>query len=147
MPAFISAKYSQPKPMRVDSTSTFFTDTAAVTTGLVANDTVDFVLPAGTDLFTLIFDIPDLDSNGAPAILFRAGYRKLNASDTLVAVDNYFAAAGQTTAQTGGRLNCVFAPIKFDVDVIVGLTINTTAATPVAGTIRMTAGYNQVGAR
>jgi hypothetical protein len=147
MAAFQSAKYSQPKPMRGDGTAVCFTDLATVSTAPASSDTIDFVLPAGAELHQLAFDCSDMDTNGTPTIVFRAGYRKLNSSDTLTADDDYFAAAGQTAAQSGALLTCRFTPIKFDVDVIIGLTVNTAAATFAAGTVRMNAVYNQVGCK
>ena len=145
MASLKSVKFTQPKPMTVDGCAVFFSDTYAVAANPTAADTIDFHLPAGAELHELKFDFPDLDTNVSPEWAWKAGYRKLNDGDTLTADDDYFAATGQTTGQSTGAYQCRFVPIKFDVDVIISITVEVDAATFAAGTIRMNAAYNCVG--
>jgi hypothetical protein len=92
-------------------------------------------IPAGFELGSLAIQVADLDAHVSPEIVFRVGYRACDSGSSLTADDDYFAAAGQTTAQAGGRLNCAFAPIRFEEDVWVIVTVNTDAATDQAGAI------------
>lgn len=139
-------KFSAPKTMNVDGRAVFYTDKATVAAA-ATNDTVDFVLPAGLDLMQMAFVFDDLDSNGAPTAAFKAGYTPVDASSSLAPNLTYFAAAGQTTAQAGGRYQCAFKPIKFEEDVIVRLTWTTGAATFQAGDVVMVAAGNGVGVK
>ena len=92
-------------------------------------------LPAGIDLGQLSIRTADLDAHGTPEIVFRVGYRACDSASSLTADDDYFAAAGQTTAQAGGTLVCSFPPIHFEEDVWVIVTVNTDAATDASGDI------------
>lgn len=101
-----------------------------------AGDVVNLVrIPAGTRVDIVQIQVDDLDSNGTPTIVFRAGYAACDTSSALVASSAYFAAAGQTLAQAGGRLNCAFKPITFEEDVYLTVTVNTASATFAAGDI------------
>lgn len=110
-------------------------DSYAFTVNPTAGDVVRLArIPAGTRVSAVQIQCDDLDTNGVPTIVFRAGYAPCDGSDP-AAVDNYFAAAGQTTAQAGGRLNCAFKPIAFEKDVWLTVTVNTASATFAAGDI------------
>lgn len=145
MASLKSLKFNQPKPMNVDGRAVLFSDTYALAANPTAADTIDFHLPAGAELHELKFDFPDLDTNVSPVFAWKAGYRKANDADSLTPVDNYFATTGQTTGQSTGAYQCRFVPIKFDVDVIIGITVEVASATFAAGTIRMNAAYNCIG--
>lgn len=145
MTALKSTKYTQPKAMNVDGRAVLFNDSYALAANPTANDTIDFHLPAGVEVNTLRFEFPDVDTNVSPAFAWKSGYRKAKSADTLTAVANYFALTGQTTGQSKGVYECQFAPIKFDVDVIIEITVEVASATFAAGTIYMKAGCNCIG--
>lgn len=110
-------------------------DLYSFTVNPTAADVVRLVrIPAGTRVSAVQIQCDDIDTNGAPTALFRAGYAPCDGADP-AASDNYFAAAGQTTLQSGGRLNCSFKPITFEKDVWLTVTINTASATFAAGDI------------
>lgn len=144
MASLKSAKFTQPKMMPIDGRAVFFNDSYAVAVNPTAGDTIDFHLPAGVEVNTLRFHSSDLDT-GTPDLASKIGYRKAKDSDTLTADDDYFAATGTTLGQAAGILECRFPPIKFEVDVIVSITIEVDAATFAAGTIYMIAGCNCIG--
>jgi hypothetical protein len=138
-----------PAPMRVDGDAVFHTDKIVLgaSPGLGAPagaDTIDFLVPAGAQLCQLEFVLDDSDTGAA--FVFGVGYRPVNAASALPANASYFAAAGQTTGQAGGRLECAFKPIKFEEDVYIQLLVGTAPA-GIAGNpeIHMIAGYNCVG--
>lgn len=135
-----------PKKMSVDGDAVFITGRYVAQAAPVAADTIDFLLPAGSELCTLAFQIDDADSG--TAFLFGAGYRAVNPADAALLPTNaaYFAAAGQTTGQGGGRLLCAFKPIQFDVDVYIQLLVGVAPAGIVGNPeIWMIAGINQRG--
>lgn len=137
-----------PKKMGVNGDGVFIHGKYVAAAAPVAGDTIDFLLPAGIQLCTLRFILDDSD-NGA-AFVFGAGYRAVDPANAAALPTNatYFAAAGQTTGQAGGVLECAFKPIQFDVDVYVQLLVGT-APTAITGNpeIHMVAGGNQVGPR
>lgn len=133
-----------PKLMRVDGNGVFITGKYVAAAAPVAADTIDFLVPAGLFLCDLAFILDDADTGAA--FVFSVGYRPVDPASGLAANPTYFAAAGQTTGQAGGRLECIFKPIQFDTDVFVSLTVGTAPA-GIAGNpeIWMIAGGNQVG--
>ena len=135
-----------PQPMRVDGTAVFITDKYVAAAAPAEDDTIDFLLPAGAQLCSLSFVLDDADTG--TAFVFGVGYRAVNPADAaaLPTDADYFAAAGQTTGQGGGRLDCVFKPIQFDVDVYIQLLVGTAPA-GITGNpeIHMIAGVNQRG--
>lgn len=135
-----------PKSMRVDGTAVFITGKYVAQAAPAAADTIDFVLPAGAFLCTLEFQFDDSDSGAA--FEFGVGYRAVNPDDAVALPTNptYFAPAGRTTGQAGGRLECAFKPMQFDVDVYIQLLVGT-APVGITGNpeIHMIAGINQVG--
>lgn len=116
-----------PAPMRVDGTAVMVLDKYVLTaTNPAAADVIRFRLPGGIRLGRLKFVFDDLDTN--TTLVFGVGYTPVDSSSSLAANATYFAAAGQTTAQAGGALECTFKPIKFEEDVFVTLTIGTGGA-------------------
>lgn len=107
-------------------------------------DTIDFLMPAGAEVCTLEFFLDDCDTGAA--FVFGVGYRPVDTSSALAANNTYFAAAGQTVGQAGGRLECAFKPIKFEEDVYIQMLVGTPPA-GISGNpeIHMIAGYNCVG--
>lgn len=116
-----------PAMMPVDGRTITITDKYVLSaTNPPAADTIDFRIPGGmlvTDL-SLIFD--DIDSGTAS--LYSVGYRAVDPASSLAASTTYFAAAGQTTGQAGGRFNSSAKPIKFEEDVYIQITIGTAGA-------------------
>lgn len=109
----------------------------AAATLLAANDTVQLVkLPAFHVPVGLTLDVPDLDSDATPAILFRVGFI---GNDAEYNDDDAFVVAGNTAGQGGGIvyanavgfLNIAPAPV----DRIIGITVNTAADAAPAGEV------------
>jgi hypothetical protein len=98
-------------------------------------------IPAGTRVEALMLANGDLDSNGSPAIVVSVGYAPVVAADGPAAVTDYFQAAGDTVLQSAnaGKLYRNFAPITFEKDVYLTITVGTTSATFAAGSIYATA--------
>lgn len=92
---------------------------------------------AGTKVSALMIGNSDLDTNGSPEFVVSIGYAPVVAGDGPTAVPAYFQAAGDTVLQAAnaGKLYCNFAPITFDKDVYLTMTVGTDAATFAAGTI------------
>jgi hypothetical protein len=143
---FKAKQFAAPKFMAGDGCGTFFTDTAAVATAPAVNDTVEFAIPAGSEVTLLEIQSDDLDSNGTPTITFKAGYKPTSAETTLVANDSYFG-TGLAISRTGGRLALSFKPIYFAEPVSIFLTFTAVAATFAAGEIVAIAGANCIGAK
>lgn len=146
-------KALSPQPMRVDGTGCDIVDKivlglASGVAGAVgtpaAADTIDFRIPAGFQLTALGFQLDDSDTS--TTFVFGVGYRAVDPASTLTPSSVYFAAAGQTTGQAGGRLTCAFKPITFQEDVFVQLVVGT-APTGIAANpeIWMIASGNQIG--
>ncbi len=108
---------------------------------LTANPTAADVLrimriPAGSTVDTVVVASDDLDSNGSPTIVMSIGYAPCDGSSPAASAA-YFAAAGQTIAQAGsnGTVYAKFAPVTFEKDVWLTMTIGTASATFAAGSI------------
>jgi len=144
MSSLKAQKALAPQSMRVDGTARFITDKYVAAAAPVAADTIDFRIPGGSELCTLEFYLDDADTG--TAFVFGVGYRAVDSSSSLATSAAYFAAAGQTTGQAGGRLECSFKPIKFEEDVYIQLLVGTAPA-GIAGApeIHMIAGINQIG--
>lgn len=144
MAALKGQRALMPQPMRVDGTSVDIIDKYVQKALLALADTLDFRLPAGAEVANLAFQMDDSDTG--TTLVFSVGYAPVDTSSSLTPVPAYFAAAGQTTGQAGGRLQCAFKPIKFQEDVWVRITVGA-AATGISGTpeIWMIASVNQNG--
>lgn len=121
---------------------------------LSANPTAADVLrimriPAGTEVSALLIANSDLDTNGSPTFVVSIGYAPVVAADGPTASAAYFQAAGDTVLQAAnaGKVYGNFAPITFDKDVYLTMTVGTAAATFAAGTIRATAIGNARGVK
>lgn len=108
--------------------------------GLAAADVLQpCIIPAGSEIVAVILSGDQLDSNGSPTLVVGVGYAPVSSDEgALAASAAYFAAAGQTFFRVAeqGRLLANFAPIKFEQDVYLTLTVGTAAATKVAGNVR-----------
>lgn len=153
MASLKAQKALSPAPMRVDGNSVGVLDKIVLgaSPGLgtpAAADTIDFFCPAGARVYGLGFQLDDSDTG--TTFVFGVGYRAKNSSDATALPTNatYFAAAGQTTGQAGGRLTCAFKPIKFEVDVYIQLLVGT-APTGITGNpeIHMILEANQEGVK
>ena len=149
MASLKAQRATAPKFMSVEGDGVFETDkiVLGVSPGLgtpAAADTIDFLIPAGAQLCQLEFFLDDADTG--VTFVFGVGYRAATTGSTLATNATYFAAAGQTIGQTGGRLECAFKPIKFEEDVFVQLLVGA-APTGIAGNpeIHIIAGYNAIG--
>jgi hypothetical protein len=94
-------------------------------------------IPAGTKVGEVVIANTDLDSNGSPEFVVSIGYAPVDSAAGPTAVADYFAAAGQTILQAAqdGKVYAKFAPITFEKDVYLTMTVGTDAATFAAGTI------------
>jgi hypothetical protein len=135
MASIKSVGFYSPKFMPGDGCAASLVDKVALTANPAVNDTIDFLIPAGLEVSIVEIQCDDIDTNGTPTFAFGVGYAPIQADTALTAAPTYFAAAGQTTARTGGRLACSFKPIKFEEDVILRLTVGAVAATFAAGEI------------
>lgn len=99
------------------------------------------LIPAGTKVNALMVGNGDLDSNGVPTLVVGIGYAPVVAGDGPTASAAYFQAAGDTVLQAAnaGKLYCNFAPITFDKDVFLTMTVGTASATFAAGSIYVSA--------
>lgn len=108
----------------------FGADIDLVTGDLALNKTTGiFVVPKGFVLTSLSCVVPDLDSNGSPALVFAIG----DATD-----DDRFI-TGATTGQAGGTNTTLAATglnYEFTDDTEIVFKATTAAATAVAGTIK-----------
>jgi len=128
-------KAKAPAFQPVNGGAVILEDSYSPTANFTAADQVNLVrIPAGTRVTSVAIQGDDLDTNGTPTIVFRVGYAPCDGSDP-TADDDYFAVAGQTTLQAGGRLQCAFEPITFEKDVWLTVTVNTASATFAAGDI------------
>lgn len=136
MATLFGKKAKAPAFMPVTGAAISLIDSYTPAANFTAGDVINLVrIPAGTEVSIVQIQGDDLDSNGTPTIVFRAGYAPCDSNSSLAANSTYFAAAGQTTLQAGGRLNCAFEPIKFEEDVYLTCTVNTASATFQAGDI------------
>jgi hypothetical protein len=146
MATLYGLKAKSPAMMRVDGTSVDIIDKYVQSALLALADVLKFFVPAGAEVANLAFQIDDSDTG--TTLLFSVGHEAVDPANATAQPTNatYFAAAGQTTGQAGGRLQCAFKPIKFQYDTYITLTVGA-AATGIAGTpeIWMIASCNQNG--
>lgn len=108
---------------------------------LAANPTAADVLrimriPAGSKVSALMIGNGDMDTNVSPEFVVSIGYAPVDGSEPAASAA-YFAAAGQTILQgaNDGKLYCNFAPVTFEKDVYLTMTVGTDSATFAAGSI------------
>lgn len=134
MATLFAKKAKAPARMTVDGRALSVVDSISLAANPVAADVINLVrIPAGMEVSIAHIQADDLDTGAAA--LFRAGYAACDSNSALAANSTYFAAAGQTLLQSGGRLNCSFKPIKFEEDVFLTVTVNTAPGTFAAGDI------------
>lgn len=148
MAQFKSRKYSLPKPTNNSGDAVNINDQAAVTAAMVSGDTIDFVLPKGSELSNLRLYFTAL---AASALAGSIGFALMGTATTVIANGvavsgnaSYFRAAGAIGQAAGGFL-CDFIPLTFEDDVMIRVTITTSGVTPAAGTVYMVMACNQVG--
>lgn len=148
MAQFKSRKFALPKTSHNDGRSAYVTDQTAVTAALVATDTIDFVLPKGTELASLRFYFTAL---AASALAGSIGFALMGGATTVMANGvstsanaSYFRAAA-TFGLTASGFACDFIPITFEDDVMIRITVTVSGVTPAAGTAYCTMGGNQIG--
>mgnify|MGYP001589556940 CR=1 FL=1 len=97
------------------------------------------VIPAGTMVHAILIGNGDFDT-GTPEIVCNVGYSPVNSTDGPAESAAYFAPAGQTILQSlnEGKLFCNFAPIKFEYDVYLIVTVPTDSATDASATLYAT---------
>lgn len=145
MTTTIAQKSTGPKFNKGDGPAYVYTDKVAAVANPAVNDVYKYLIPAGVEVTSVAVQPADLDTNGSPTIAFKVGYEAVDPASALAAVTNYFAATGQTTAQTGGRLVCAFVPIVFNEDIYVTVTFTATAATFAAGDVWTLVSANTIG--
>lgn len=133
----------RPKFMANDGRGVNIVDTADITANPTAADTVTFRLPAGFDLAKLWLHASDMDTNGAPTLAGKVGY-KVN-SQFAADDDAFFAAAalGQAVQRLDISPLVPLGVLQYDLDVQV--TWTNAAATFAAGTITLIAQGNSAG--
>lgn len=141
-----SVGFSSPKMMAGDGRAVWFDDKAVIAAAGAANDTIDFLLPAGQSLHQLKFIVTDMDTNGTPTLAAKIGYAPVNPASSLAGNDAYFKAAA-AFGQSAQAFECDFAPVRFDEDVYIRITVTTAAATFAAGSVTMVGAGNMVGAK
>lgn len=143
-----SSKFTAPKFMSGDGCATAYVDTAAIAAAsqVAVNDTIEFAIPAGAEVFSIEIQSDDLDSNGTPALTFKAGYRSIAAEPSLSANDSYFG-TGLQIGRSAGRTILSFKPITFNEPVALVLTVTAAPGTFAAGEIAAIIGANCVGVR
>lgn len=133
-----SATLSKNNFMQCFGDGTHYDGTIALAVNPTAADVIRIMkIPAGTKVAALNVANDALDTNGSPTLVVSIGYAPVNTADGPVAAPAYFAAAGQTflRAANNGTLLARFAPITFDKDVYLTMTVGTASATFAAGSI------------
>ena len=103
-----------------------------------AADTIDFRIPAGMRVDDVQIGGDRVDTNGAPTLVFSAGYTPVDTGLSLAASLQYFLPTGQTTLSVAvaARARASFKPITFEEDVWLRVTLGAAgAATFAAGDI------------
>jgi hypothetical protein len=132
------------KPNPRDGRGVFINDKATIAAALAVNDTVDFLIPAGTEIPVggVSYYATDMDTNGAPALAFKVGYKSVKGST--YDDDDYWSAARAIGQAVGGAH--LYAPaITFEEDVYLRFTCTTIAATFAAGSLSASVDGNSVG--
>lgn len=98
-------------------------------------------IPAGNKVSAVLVGNGQLDSNGTPLFTTSMGYAPVVAADGPAASPAYFKAAGDTTLRSAqdGKVYCNFAPITFEKDVYLTITVGAAPATFAAASINVVA--------
>lgn len=147
-----SLKFARPLPMTGDGRGVWIPDSASVTVAQAANDVLAFSVPPGFELADLQLRVSDMDTNGAPTMAAKVGYRprsgaatmKVNGVAGVAADDDYFRATA-ALGQAAAVIDCDFDPIRFDDGADLIVTFTTAAATFAAGTVKTRMAGNMVG--
>lgn len=108
----------------------------SITTAMLAVGIVTKLgqLPAGSRIVGGYLEVPDLDSNGSPALTIGIGYR-----DALASVDDVDGILDAVTTGQAGGLNTTFLTAgvdrQFTYDTDITFTAEAGAATAAAGTV------------
>ena len=137
MTAFKGNKASAPQLMRGDGGAIFLDDKITLTANITAADTIDFRIPAGMRVDDVSIGGDRIDTNGAPTLVFSAGYTPVDTTSALAPSLAYFLPAGQTALSVAvpARARASFKPITFEEDVWLRLSLPAVAATFVAGDV------------
>lgn len=147
---FNSRKYALPKATKNGGDAVYINDQAAVSAAIVLTNTINFVLPKGTELSFLKFFHTAL---AASAMTASVGWAPMsgsanvlmNGASTAPSTNQFRATAAFGTSATG--FECDFIPVTFDDDVLIRITVVASGVTPAAGTVYCTMGGNQVGTK
>lgn len=137
-----AAKGQVPAPVANDQAAVPIRVEYLTLAALPTTDVLELLkLPANHSVVDWTVDVDDLDSNGAPAIVFKVGV--LNAGKTDLDAGNAIWKTGLTTAQAGGlarmdTLTALRAGSTGNSEKSVGLIVTTAAATWANGRIGMT---------
>lgn len=137
-------RFNIAKPAPMDGRAVCINDKASIASAPAQDDTVDFFIPAGTEIPVggVSYFATDMDT-GTPALAFKVGYKGI-ASGSALDDDDYFSAARAIGQAAGG--DTLYAPsITFDEDVYLRFTCTTVAATFAAGTLSVSVIGNSVG--
>lgn len=143
-----SLNYARPKMMIPDGRAVVIQDGVTVAT-LATSDTLSWCVPRGLLLTDLALKLPAAIDSGSASV-FTMGYLKKNSDDTMTAVTDYFKPSAGTLLRSSavGVIQFAFAPIKFEIDTILRLTLTTggTLAGGGAAVAYLTAIGNMIGA-
>jgi hypothetical protein len=114
-----------------------------VATNPAIGDTLDFIIPKGTEVSMINVYHTAMAASGLAGSI---GYAPVDTTSTLSAVTNYFLSTS-TFGLTATGFTCRFLPIMFEEDVYLRFTITATGVSFVAGTVYVTIGANQIGVR
>jgi hypothetical protein len=147
MADFFSTNYTRPRMMVPDGRAVVIQDGVRVA-ALATSDTFSWYVPGGLLLTDLALKVPVAIDSGAASV-FTMGYLKKNAIDTMTAVPGYFIPSANTALRSSavGVIQFAFAPIKFEIDTILRLTLTTGGTLAGGGNalIYLTATGNMIG--
>ena len=146
MADFNAVGFLAPKFTPGDGCAVHYVDKVTLTANPTAADRLMFRIPAGVEVANAQIQCDDIDTNATPTFAFSVGYAPIEGG-SVTAAPTYFAATGQTTARTGGRLVCAFKPITFQEDVALTVTVGTASATFAAGDVIAIIGGSSNGPR
>lgn len=141
-----SAGFFNPKLVAGDGGAVVLYDQATQSANPTANDTLDFIIPAGFELCKAWLKVPDMDSSTGMA--GKVGYLKKDTNGTITEVDDYFRAAA-ALGQAAAVIDLDFPPgLIFQEDVKLSITWTVAASgTFTAGTVYLTMLGNSRGTR